>query len=323
MKILIFTATILNFAWCNFVIALPISAFSGVDVSNNFVVAGGVPLPPELDSRFTAGVFSDFGESELNAPDAIPFEDSAVTIAGFNEANPTIYYQTSSATRNLGVEGAVTSSNHSLYTIRQSSDVTEHAESSEASSLASLSSEVYETLASSFVNSTRRFSFTNNDQNAITFALQGIFEMNIFSLASGANAFTESFALLDLFFESSNSLDIQFADIEPFILNEDSDGAESMVSIDREINVANTGHLSMTGYASASDGDAFGTSRMAYVLGITLQAGETITMAQRTRHTTLAEINLPAQVSSPATFTLILLGIIGLCARRPCKDTYG
>ncbi|WP_339723698.1 hypothetical protein [uncultured Paraglaciecola sp.] len=321
MKNLICAATFISLAWCNFATAIPVSAFSGADVSNTFVVAGGGALPALLDSQFTGAIFSNQGQSVLNAPDAIPFEDSLTTDAGFNAANPSIFYQTSSATRNLGSEGGITSSNHSMYREREAGDTNERVVNGEASALASLTSDVYQTSASSNVVDTSSFRITNDNQNAITFAIQGIFEMNIFSIASGVNAFTESYAFLDLFFESSHILDIQYADIEPYILNEDNTDVGSMVSIERETNVSSTGHLNMTGYSSTSNGNAFGASRMGYILGITLQAGETITMDQRTRYSTLAQINLPVQVSEPRIFALLMLSMLGLLLKDSVRNT--
>ncbi|MFT6270586.1 MAG: hypothetical protein ACJAVV_003425 [Alphaproteobacteria bacterium] len=75
------------------------------------------------------------------------------------------------------------------------------------------------------------------------------------------HAFAESVANAGLWFTSSNILDIQFADLEPYLFNEERSGVTTTASISRETDVANTGYMSArASNTGAVDGDTLATS---------------------------------------------------------------
>lgn len=308
--------------------ALPINASTGLDISNSLIIASGGALPLGLEVRTLNPLILDLSQdSWLDALDSVPFENSLTVIAGLTPLAPSRFFRLESSTRNGGLEGAVASNNHRLYQVREgeqdgSSDVSERGVWGESFSQATLTTEFHEASANANVFNERRFSISNQNTRALTFGIQGVFEINMFALASGMNTFAQSVATGGLWFTSSNILDIQYADIEPHLFNGERIGPNTIASISRETDVAGTGYLSMTAItrainSGALNGDALVTARMGYALGITLQAGEEITMAHRMSYSTMAEISKdPIRVTSPGSF--ILLGIItfGLIRKR-------
>lgn len=310
------------------VLAVPINASTVLDVTNTLLIAGGGPLPLGLEVRTLDPLALDLSQSSfLNSPDATPFENSLTVIAGLTPELPSRFFRYDSSTRNGGIEGAVASNNHRLYQIREAdedltSDVSERGVWGESQSQATLTTEFHETSANASVFNERRFSISNQNATALTFGIEGVFEMNMFAVASGMHSFAESFATAGLWFTSSNILDIQFADMESYLFNEERSGANTTASMNRETDVVNTGRMSMTGIARASndggaDGDALATGLMRYALGITLQPGEEITMAHTMSYSTRAEItSQPRQVNAPASMGLLSIIILGLGLMR-------
>ncbi len=309
-------------------LAIPINASTGVNLSNSLLIAGGGPLPLGLEVRTLDPLALELSQdSFLNSPDAVPFEDSLTVIAGLAPEVPSRFFRLDSSTRNGGTEGAVASNNHRLYQIREvdednTSDVSERGVWGESLSQASLTTDFHEASANAKVFNERRFSISNQNATALTFGIQGVFEMNMFAVASGINSFAESVATAGLWFTSSNVLNIQFADLAPYIFNEERIGDRATSSMTRETDVAGTGHLSMSGIArtfnsGAVDGDAVATGTMAYVLGITLQPGEEITMAHRMSYLTQAKIaSEPIYVTAPGSMVCLTITVFGLGVLR-------
>jgi hypothetical protein len=320
MKHLIIIFFAINLVWINSASALPISAFGGVNLESNFVIAGGGQLPLGFDSTVSGPTLNNSVASFLDAPDAVLFDDAQTTIAGLSPANPSVFFETNSSTRNLGTEGAVATNNHRLYQIDNdgTSDASERGVIGESSSQASLSSEFHPASASGDVLNQRTYTFTNNRQSEFTFGIQGVFEMNMFALASGINTFADAIATSDLFFRSSNPLDIQFADTELYVSDESSSGANGFTTMTRETDVAGTGHLSLTGMTRAAnlgvlDGDAFASGLMSFALGITLQPGEVINMVHTVSYSTSAVISREStQVSEPGSLALAVIMLFGI-----------
>jgi hypothetical protein len=199
--------------------------------------------------------------------DALPFEDSLTVIAELTPVAPSRFFTLDSSTRNGGIEGAVASNNHRLYQVREAvqdatSDMSERGVWGESFSQATLTTEFYETSANASVFNERRFSVSNQNTTEFTFGIQGIFEMNLFAVASGMSAFAESVTTAGLWFTSSNILDIQFVDLELYAFNEERSGANTTASINRETDVANTRHMSISVIVRASNAGALATSRM-------------------------------------------------------------
>lgn len=329
MRHLVFATLVSQLIWIQSAIALPINVLSGVNLESAFVIAGGGQLPLGFDATIGGPNLNSTVASFLDAPDAVPFEDSQTTIAGLSAAAPSVFFRTNSSTRNLGSEGAVATNNHRLYQILEfdgdndgTSDVSERGIIGESSSQASLSSEFHPATANADVDSQRTFTFTNNRQSEFTFGIQGVFEMNMFALASGIDTFANAIATSDLFFRSSNALDIQFADTELYVFDENSSGPNSFTTITRETDVAGTGHLSLTGMTSASnlgamDSDAFASGLMSFALGITLQPGEVINMVHTVSYSTSAVISREStQISEPGSLALVMTMLFGLSVTK-------
>jgi hypothetical protein len=314
MKLIVCVITLMCVAWCKGLQALPISASSGAEVNNTFVIGGGFPLPEFLDSRLTGSFFGTPANSLLAAPDTDYFSDYEF-VNGLGIDNPDTYYRINSATRNVGTEGAVASNNSEYYTARIAGESTEVGVQSEASAQVALQSELYETSAQSDIFNGTFLSLTNLGASSITFLIEGIFELDIFSVANGANALAQNNVILAMLFESSHELNVQFGDLDPYVFSENYSGQNASVSIQRETDVMGGGEISLTGSSqafnnSAGSSDAFGSARMRYVLGITMQASETISMRQSVRYANFAEISDPTQVNSPSVTALLPLFIL-------------
>lgn len=325
MKHLIIATIVSQLLWTQSAIALPINVLGSVNLESSFVIAGGGQLPLGFDSTIDGPTLNNSVASFLDAPDAVLFDDTQTTIAGLSPANPSIFFKTNRTTRNLGSEGAVATNNHRLYGILEldndndgTSDVSERGVLGESLSQASLSSEFHPASANAEVHNQRTFTFTNNRQSEFTFGIQGVFEMNMFALASGINTFADAIATSDLFFRSSNPLDIQFADTELYVTDESSSGGNGFTTITRETDVAGTGHLSLTGMTRAANlgavgSDAFASGIMSFALGITLQPGEVINMVHTVSYSTSAEISREStQISEPGSLALVMTMLFGL-----------
>lgn len=336
MRHLVFAIIVSQLLWIPSAIALPTNALSGAIVESRFVIAGGGQLPLGFDSTTGGPTLNISVASFLDAPDAVPFEDSQTTIAGLSPENPSVFFRTNSTTRNLGSEGAVATNNHRLYQILESdndndgtSDASARGVLGDSSSQASLSREFHPASANADVLNQRTFTFTNKRQSEFTFGIQGVFEMDVFALASGINTFADATATSDFFFRSSNALDIQFADTELYLFDESSSGENAFATMTRETDVAGTGHLSLTGMTIASnlgalDGDAFASGIMRFALGITLQPGEVINMVHTVSYSTSAEISREStQIPEPGSLALVMTMLFGLgFTKRRLKNSY-
>ena len=306
-------------AWLSTSIAIPINANSGSSLYSDLVIAGGGQLPLGLESRFGGPFSSNPASSVLSAPDAVGFDDFDVVINGLTPETPSIFSRISTNTRNEGTEGAAAINNTQLYQNFASevipddtNDFSERGIWGSGQAQVALSTEFFDTQANSDVSFERIFTFSNTNPFALTFGVEGLFEMDLFTTADGENSIAEAFARIDMFFSSANALDIIFADTAPYVNDQDESGGNTSLSLVRETDVASTGHLSLIGSASASGtGDlqqAFGSSRMGYALGITLQAGEEISMSHLITYSNFAAIEAPTrQVPEPHSF---IFGII-------------
>lgn len=316
--------------WLNTATAIPIMANSGVSFNNDMVISTGGQLPFWLESQMGPPTYSLLSNSNLYAPDTANYDGSDTVIGGLDRDNPSVFSSISSSTRNAGTEGSVASNNTQLYTVSNleiipdgSNDVSERGIWGNGLAQASLSTTVYDTRATSEVSFERNFTFSNQSATEMTFGIQGVFEIDLFAIADGENSLAEAFATLDMFFTSSNILDIQFADISPYINNQTESGDNGNISLVRETNVVDTGHLSLTGMASASgflgggSQQAFGGSSMAYVLGITLQPGEEINMTHLVRYSNLAAIEEGVnEVDAPASLMMVLVAFVMAIYRK-------
>lgn len=332
MKYIALSTAIFSVIGMKTAVAMPVNASAGLNISNSLLIAGGGPLPLGLEVRTLDPLSLELSQdSSLDAPDTVPFEDSLTVIAGLTVDDPSRFFRVDSSTRNGGTEGAVASNNHRLYQIREAdqdgtSDVSERGVWGESSSQALLTTGFYEASANANVFNQRQFAITNENATALTFGIQGVFEIDMFALANGMNTFAQSTATGGLWFTSSNILDIQFSDIEPYVFDEDGFGPNTVASISRETDVAGTGYLSMTANTSAFNsgainGDAFATGRMSYAIGITLQPGEEIIMAHAMSYSTMAEIsNEPIRVTTPGSMALLSIALFGLVRIRKGTD---
>jgi len=307
--------------------AIPINSNSGASFYSDLVIANGGQLPLGLESRVGGPIASYPASSVLDAPDAVAFDDFDVVINGLSPATPSIFSRISTSTRNGGTEGAATTNNTQLYQILESelipdgtSDASERGIWGNGQAQAQLTTEFYDTRASSDVSFERVFTFTNTNPFAFTFGIEGRFEMDLFATADGENSFAQAFARIDMFFSSANVLDIIFADTAAYVNDQDQSGGNTSLSIVRETDVANTGHLSLIGSATATGTagpqQAFGSSSMGYALGITLQAGEEITMSHLVSYSNLAAIeDGTVQVAEPHSWMLVLFALSFLLIR--------
>lgn len=315
--------------WLNTGIAIPITANSGISFNHDMVIATGGPLPIGLESNDGLPSFSFLTNSDLYAPDAVDYEDTDIVIGGISRDAPSIFSSISTSTRNAGTEGSFSSNNTQLYQIREieiipdgSNDTSERGLWGNGLAQASLSTSVFDTRATSEVYYERGFTFSNQNPFAMTFGIEGVFEMDLFAIADGENSVAEAFATLDMFFSSSNILDIQFADISPYLNNQTESGDNANISLVRETNIVDTGHLSLTGMASASGLDggglqqALGGSFMSYAIGITLQPGEEITMSHLVTYSNLAAIEERVTDVNEPTSLLLMLFALGMSLIR-------
>lgn len=315
--------------WLGTGLAVPITANSNASFYHDMVIATGGQLPVGLESLDSPPSASFTTNSDLFAPDAADFDTTNVVIAGLDANAPSMFSSFSNSTRNGGTEGSASNNSTQLYQIREleiipdgNNDVSERGIWGDGFAQASLSTEVFDTRATSDVSFERVFTFINQNNSAMTFGIEGIFEMDMFAIADGENSLAESFASVDMFFSSSSILDIVFADTSLYTNSETESGDNAAISIVRETDVANTGHLSLIGNASASGADgagpqqAFGSSAMSYALGITLQAGEEITMSHLIRYSNLAAIEQNiVNVSEPPS-ALLMSFMIGFLLLR-------
>lgn len=316
--------------WLGTSMAIPITTSSGASFYSDLVIASGGQLPLGLESRVSAPISSNPATSELNAPDAVAFDDFDVVINGLTPATPSIFSRTSTNTRNGGSEGAAAINNTQLYQVFESelvpdgtSDASERGIWGNGQAQAALTTEVYNTRAFSDVSFERIYTFSNNNPFALTFGIEGQFEMDLFAVADGENGLAEAFARIDMFFRSANVLDIVFADTEVYVNEQNESGGNTSLSLERETDVANTGHLSLIGNATAIGAaglqQAFGNSSMGYALGVTLQPGEEITMSHLISYSNLAAIEqVTTQVSEPHNGLLLLFVLGFLLLRKQC-----
>jgi hypothetical protein len=314
---------LVTITWLGTGLAIPITANSGTSFYHDMVIARGGQLPIGLESLIGPPNLSRLTNSELQAPDTINFEDTDVVIAGLTPDDPSVFSHFNSSTRNAGTEGAIATDNTQLYQILESeivpdgnSDASERGVWGNGQAQASLSTEIFDTRAVADVTLERVFTFANDNPFAMTFGIEGLFEMDLFATADGENSVAEAFARLDMFFSSSNILDIVFADTSPYINNQTESGDNAAISLIRETDVVNTGHLSLMGSASAWGDDsgglqqAFGNSSMSYALGITLLPGEEITMSHLITYFNVAAIEEPlVDVNEPTSLILMLFAL--------------
>ncbi|MDO6694190.1 hypothetical protein Q4574_12930 [Aliiglaciecola sp. 3_MG-2023] len=328
----IFIAAVTS-VWCGISMAVPISADSGVSFYHDIIIAGGGQLPIGLEVRSGGPDFSNPINTELQADDAVEFDDLEIVIAGLAPEAPSTVTRYSSSTRNADTEGAFGMNDTQLYQIVEeelvpdgNNDISERGVWGSGQAQASISSELFDTQADSDVSLEREFTLSNENATALTFSIEGTFEMGFFAMADGENSFAEAFAMLDLFFTSSNGLDIVFADTSLYINNQTETGDNAITSLIRETDVANTGHLSFTGNASATGSDiggsqqAFGDGTFSYALGVTLQPGEEINMSHLITYSNLAAIEQHiTEVSEPSAFLFILFssGFFLFIRKRP------
>lgn len=325
----IFTALI-TMLWFSASIALPINANSGVSLYHDMIIATGGQLPVGLESRTNPPNLSRSASSDLQAPDAVDFNDTDTVINGLGPDTPSIFSAISTDTRNAGTEGSFASNNTQLYQILETeivpdgtNDISERGIWGNGQAQASLSTELYDTQGISDASFERAFTFSNQNLFALTFGIEGNFEMDLFATANGENSFAKTFAQVDMFFSSQNSLDIVFADTSLYVNNQNEVGDNALFYLQRETDVANTGHLSLTGGASATGTNiggltqAFGSSTMSYVLGITLLPGEEITMSHIVTYSNLATIGEgTVKVPEPSGGLLMLFAFGLLVFRR-------
>lgn len=327
---------LITIAWLGTGMAIPITANSNASFYHDMVIASGGQLPIGLESLDSPPILSISTVSDLYAPDAVDFDNTNTVIAGLAPDAPSIFTSLSNSTRNAGTEGALSSNNTQLYQIREveiipdgNNDVSERGIWGEGLAQASLSTEVFDTRATSDVSFERIFTFINQNNFAMTFGIEGIFEMDMFAIADGENSLAEAFVRVDMFFSSSSILDIVFADTSPYTNTLTELGDNAAISIVRETDVVNTGHLSLIGSASASGlggGDVqqvFGSSAMSYALGITLQPGEEITMSHLISYSNLAAIEQNiVDVPEPPSFLLMSMAFGFLMLRKRNRIGY-
>lgn len=320
----------------NAAIAAPITANSGASFYFDMRIAGGGTLPAGLESISGPPSHSYTSNSLLQSNDAAEVNGTDALINGLSPETPSIFSSWSSSTRNGGAEGASSTNSTSLYQIFStesqpdgSNDVSERGIWGSGLAQATLNSEIFPTQAVSEVSFARQFTLANQSDDTLTFGIEGRFEMDLFAYTDGEGV-AETFANFGLFFSSANILDILFSDTSPYINNQTESGTQSSVSIGRQTDVVNSGYLSLFGNASASGLNAggvqqgFGNSAMSYVLGITLQPGEEITMLQFVDYSNFAEIGAVVDVSEPDSLLLMLASLCLLFANRyPFKRTPG
>lgn len=224
--------------YCAPTMATPITANSGASFFTDMIIAGGGPLPLGLEVLDNRPLISTFVSSGLDAPDSVEFEDSNTLIAGLAPDNPSIFARSSSSTRNLGTEGAFSSNDTRLYIVREletvpdgDNDVSERGIWGEGLAQASISTEAFDTGGFSDVTFGREFIFANDNPFAMTFGIEGRFEMDLFAIADGETSYAESFASIDMLFSSSGILDIVFADTSPNIDNQTETGDNAAMSL--------------------------------------------------------------------------------------------
>ncbi|MDO6442044.1 PEP-CTERM sorting domain-containing protein [Marinobacter sp. 2_MG-2023] len=332
----IFTALI-TMLWFSASIAVPVNANSGVSFYHDIIIASGGQLPVGLESRDNPTDNSFFSaSSDLQAPDAVDFNDTHILINGLGPETPSVFSAISTDTRNAATEGSFASNNTQLYLVHEleivpdgTNDTSEEGIGGNGQAQATLSTELYDTQGVSDVFFERTFTFSNQNLSALTFGIQGDFEMDLFATADGQNSFANTFAQVDMFFSSQNPLDIVFADTSPYVNNQNEVGDNALFYLQRETDVANTGHLSLTGSASAIGTNiggltqAFGNSAMSYALGITLLPGEEITMSHRVTYSNLAMIGEGAVKVPEPSSGLLMLFAFGLLVFRRQKQSLG
>ncbi|WP_342805077.1 hypothetical protein [Alteromonas sp. M12] len=307
--------------WLGTGMAVPINANSGLSFYHDFIIAGGGQLPIGLEVNSDGPIYSYSVNTELQAADSVEFDDFDVVIAGDAPDNPSSFTSVGSSTRNAGTEGAFGMNNTQLYQIVEyelvpdgNSDVSEYGIWGNGQAQATISSELFDTQANTEASFQRTYTLSNQNTTALTFSIEGEFEMGMFAIADGESSVAEAFAMLDMFFNSSNALDIVFADTSPYINNQTESGDNAIMSLIRETDITNTGHMSFTGSASATGTDiggsqqAFGDGTFSYALGITLQPGEEISMSHLVTYSNLALIEQQiTQVNEPSTLLFIFL----------------
>ena len=319
--------------------ATPIIASTGGIGSADLVFANGGPFPDWLDIRRNNLVLLRDASANFLAPDATEFSDSEVVINGLTPETPSIFNAVASDTRNGGAEGVFASSSLNLYggllvetgPPDGTNDARDRGTNGGTIAQANINDPFFAGEASGFVDNQRMFSFINLSNDTQTFGVNGVFELGLLANAMGEFANANSVILNELFFSSSNPLNIQYADVAPFLLDETSVGDGAQISIERETDINSTGRLSLSGEVSAQSTNdidfenAFGTSRMEFALGVTLLPGQTVFMSHNTFYSSAVNVSdIINEVSSPALGIGMISGLIVLMItlkKSPKKPT--
>lgn len=333
MKHLVLAAGLTALAFAAPVQAATIDGFSVSTHSLYFRVNDAGPLPSGITATTPPPEFDSSVETQLDAPDATLFEDSDINIDGTDQNNPSVFRYLESTTRNGGTEGAFAQNETRLFgTVAFSpeppNDFVERGIWGSSNAQGRIDSDPFETQALSSGSWQRDVVFTNDTLLPFFFTLSGHLEVTADAAFSGDGGFAAAFASTALLFDSTHDLDISFSGTAPYSPVEDATGRNATAEIGRTIDLANSGTLSLTASARVLGDDPLGSGtgsvfgRQEYLLGITLQTGETLTMRNLSTYRNEVFVSpplpaIPLPGSGLLLGTLAALGFGFSRARRP------
>jgi hypothetical protein len=313
--------------------AIPVVAVAVADASMTIVINDGevVDGVEIIDSVLP---FSVVANSALDAPDAVNTNGETTVIAGGDAADPSEFIRFDRTRRNADSEGADANVSFFVYGIRElnpdptlANPLVENGAWGTSQSSAQITTEPFDTSASAEAPVDREFHFTNVSADEVFFTIAGEVELTTAVQFNGAAGSARAFADVSLLFDSADPLDISFSALAPYSPDEDSSGDNASTTLTRFTDPVVTGRVGLAASASALGVDAIGAetaSAMAtdeFLLGVTLQPGQAMTMTRRFSVVTSVEVEpLAAAVPVPGVFVLMLVGLFSLLSARGCRQ---
>jgi hypothetical protein len=305
--------------------AVPVNTLAVADASMTIVINDGEAVDGVeiIDGPLP---FNVVASSSLDAPDAVNTNGESTVIAGLDPADPSEFIRFDRTRRNADSEGGDASVSYFVYGIRKLSPdpalanpLVENGAWGTSQSTAQITTEPFDTSASAEAPVDREFNFTNVSADEVFFTIAGDVALTTAVQFNGAAGSARAFADVSLLFASADALDISFSGLAPYSPKEDSSGDNAFSSLTRFTDPMVSGRVGLTAFASALGVDAIGAetaSAMAtdeFLLGVTLQPGQEMTMTRRFSVVTSVVVEpVAAVVPVPGIAALLLAGLLGI-----------
>jgi hypothetical protein len=310
--------------------AIPVTATAVADASLTILINDGELVAGVRITDALLGINVN-ADSTLAAPDAVSTPGGSTVINGVDADNPSVYIRSDSTTRNGGTEGGAANVSYSVYGVRLfnpdqviGNQLLEVGAWGTSQSSAQITTQPYDTSASADApNGDRVFTFENLGPTEAFFTIAGDVEVSAGVLFNGAASLARAFADARLLFDSADPLDISFSALAPYLPEEDVSGDNASNTLARFTDPDGLGQVGLTASASALGVDAIASETASvlatdsFLLGVTLQPGQAMTMTRRFSIQSMVEIEPSAAVvPAPGVMALLTIGLTGLLAVR-------